>query len=66
MRTGARHKLREFRAPDEVGAEGRAWTVVRTAYLDREPAPARRLRPRLAALTPALAVIAAVLVLSPA
>ncbi|MBV8944660.1 MAG: PD40 domain-containing protein [Solirubrobacterales bacterium] len=66
MRTGARHKLREFRAPDEVGAEGRAWTVVRTAYLDREPAPARRWRPRLAALTPALAVIAAVLVLSPA
>ena len=66
MRTGARHRLREFRAPDEVGAERRAWTVVRAVYLEREAAPARRRRPRRAALAPALAVIAAVLVLSPA
>lgn len=66
MTPGTRHRLREFRAPDEIGAEGRAWTIVRAAYREREPAPARRPRPRLLALAPALAVVAAALVLSPA
>src|SRR6185437_8935116 len=66
MSQNAKHALREFRAPDEGGANRRAWPVVREAYLEREPAPrAARTRARLA-LSPLLAVIAAGLVLSPA
>ena len=41
MRSGAKQTLRDFRAPDEAGAERRAWTVVRAAYLEREPARSR-------------------------
>jgi hypothetical protein len=62
---GAKRTLREFRAPDEVGAENRAWDVVHSAFLDREAAVSRRPRRRLA-LAPAVAVIVAALVLSPA
>jgi hypothetical protein len=59
-------RLREFRAPDETGAESRAWDVVRSAYLEREPVAARR-RPRWRlAVAPAAAVIIAALALSPA
>ncbi|HJS93001.1 MAG TPA: hypothetical protein VJ741_01975 [Solirubrobacteraceae bacterium] len=66
MTPDARRALREFRAPDEAGAEQRAWSVVRDVYLEREPAPrAERTRARLA-LAPVLAVIAAGLILSPA
>ena len=65
MRHGARLTLRDFRAPDEPGAERRAWTVVRAAYLEREPVRRPRSRRGLL-LAPALAVAAAVLVLSPA
>jgi hypothetical protein len=66
MKPDAKRAVREFRAPGEDGAELRAWTVVHDAYLGREPAPARkRTRARLA-LVPALAMIAAGLVLSPA
>jgi hypothetical protein len=65
MRSAARQRLREFRAPDEVGAESRAWTVVREAYLERELVRKPRSRRGLL-LAPALAVAAAVLVLSPA
>jgi len=62
----ARKQLREFRAPDEIGAESRAWDVVRAAYLEREPAVARRrLRWRLA-VAPVAAVVIAALALSPA
>jgi hypothetical protein len=61
-----KRRLRDFRAPGEAAAEQRAWDVVRTAYLEREPAPGRtRSRARFA-LAPILAVIAAGLLLSPA
>jgi hypothetical protein len=62
---GAKKRLREFRAPDEIGAENRAWDVVRSAYLERERHVARRPRWRLA-VAPVLTVIVAALVLSPA
>jgi hypothetical protein len=66
MTPDAKRALREFRAPGEAGAERRAWSMVREAYLEREPAPrAARRRVRLA-FAPVLAVIAAGLVLSPA
>ena len=59
-------QLREFRAPDETGAESRAWEVVRSAYLEREQVAARH-RPRWRlAVAPAAAVIIAALALSPA
>lgn len=65
MSAGAKKRLREFRAPDEIGVESRAWDVVRSAYLERERQVARR--PRwLLAVAPALAVIIGALVLSPA
>jgi hypothetical protein len=65
VKSGAQRRLREFRAPDEGGAERRAWGVVRTAYLDRQPAVARRSRWRLA-VAPAVALILAAVALSPA
>src|SRR5947209_9079192 len=65
MRTTAKNRLRDVRAPDEVGAERRAWTVVRAAYLERESVRMGRPRRRLA-LVPVLAVVAAGVVLSPA
>ncbi len=65
MKSGAQKRLREFRAPDESGAERRAWGVVHAAYLDRQPAVARRRHWRLA-VAPAVAVIIAALALSPA
>lgn len=66
MSQNAERALREFRAPGEGVAEQRAWSVVREAHLEREPAPrAARKRARLA-VAPVLAVIAAGLVLSPA
>lgn len=65
MSAGAKRRLRDFRAPDEAGAENRTWDVVRSAYLEREPAGSRRPRWRLA-VAPAVAVIIAALVLSPA
>ncbi len=65
MSAGAKRSLREFRAPDEAGAENRAWEVVRSAYLEREAVVSRRPRWRLA-VAPAVAVIIAALVLSPA
>lgn len=68
--------LRRLRAPDEAGAEARAWEVVRRAHaataLDSATNPAsvppvspRRTR-RWAALAPALAALAGALALSPA
>ena len=66
MTRDVKRALREFRAPDEGGAQRRAWSVVRDAYVEREPARGRtRTRAQLA-LVPALAVIAGGLVLSPA
>jgi hypothetical protein len=66
MKPRAKHALRELRAPDEAGAERRAWSVVHDAYLEREPAPGAARRHVRLALVPVLAVIAAGLVLSPA
>jgi len=65
VRRHAPQMLREFRAPDESGAEARAWSVVQAAYAARDPAVRSRPHRRLA-LVPVLAVIAAGLVLSPA
>ncbi len=66
MSAGPNKQLREFRAPDETGAESRAWEVVRSAYLEREQVAARR-RPRWRlAVAPAAGVIIAALALSPA
>jgi dipeptidyl aminopeptidase/acylaminoacyl peptidase len=65
MRSRAPERLRSFRAPHEPDAEERAWTVIRAAYLEREPIRRRRRYGRLA-VVPALAVIAAGLLLSPA
>jgi hypothetical protein len=66
MKTRSDQALRGFRAPDESGAEQRAWTVVRTAYRDSEPVPARRRSRRRFALAPAAALVAAALLLSAA
>ncbi len=66
MRRRAPQMLRDFRAPDEPGAERRAWSVVQAAHAERELATRRRSRRGLA-LAPAVAVIAAAgVVLSPA
>jgi WD40-like Beta Propeller Repeat len=65
VRRRAPQMLREFRAPDESGAERRAWSVVQAAYPSREPVVKSRSR-RRAALVPVLAVVAAALMLSPA
>jgi WD40-like Beta Propeller Repeat len=69
MRTSAKQALREFRAPDETGAEDRAWTTVRSAYLEREPVAVhrRRVRPAIRLATaPIAALLMAGLLLSPA
>jgi hypothetical protein len=58
-------RLRTLRAPDEAGAEQRAWSVVRSVYAARRRPSTRRLRPRMA-LAPICAVLAGVLVLTPA
>ena len=66
MTSRVKKQLPEFRAPDETGAESRAWEVVRSAYLEREQVAARH-RPRWRlAVAPAAAVIIAALALSPA
>lgn len=59
------HELRNVQAPEEHAAEERAWKTVRAAYLEREPAPRRRSRWRLAPV-PVAAALATVLALSPA
>jgi hypothetical protein len=57
-------ELSRTRAPDEAGAEERAWTVVRAAYADRAPAT-RRHRPWIATF-PIVCVLAGTLALTPA
>ena len=56
-----RRALRRIHPPDELGAERRAWMLVRAAFVEREPAPRRPqvVRPLLV-LAGALALIAAV------
>jgi hypothetical protein len=61
----ARRALTDVRAPDERGAEERAWSTVRTAYRDLPlPAP-RRSRVRLA-IVPLMTVLIGAAALSPA
>jgi hypothetical protein len=57
--TDVRSALLAVPVPDEAGAQGRAWEVVRAAYAERDPVPRRRrlLRPALALA--AVAVVAA-------
>jgi WD40 repeat protein len=66
MRPSPKSRLRDFRAPDEAAAEQRAWTAVRAAYLDREPARASRPALRRLVIAPLAALIVAGLLLSPA
>lgn len=65
MSARVKSRLRGVRAPDEVGAERRAWTVVRAAYAERERVVPPRSRRRYA-LAPVLGLLVALLVLSPA
>lgn len=58
-------RLRNWRAPDETGAQARAWDVAKTVYGAAQPAAHRR---RIARYTfiPALVAVAGVLSLTPA
>ena len=58
--------LRRFPAPDQLGAEARAWDVVRTAFQEREPAPRRRPYRRQSVGVAIGLVLAVSVVLSPA
>ena len=61
----AQRALSSFRAPEEAATQDRTWTVVRDAYRLREPVPRRRSHRRLL-LAPAIAILLAVVTLSPA
>jgi hypothetical protein len=56
----ARHVLGRVRAPDEQGAEERAWTVVRSAYEARQPIAQRASRRSFAVAFAAALTIGAV------
>ena len=60
-----RSRLARIPAPDEAAARERAWHVVRTAYAEREPGPARRLRPWAVAAVAAGAIVIGAAVTSP-
>jgi hypothetical protein len=58
--TDLRRALQGTAAPDELGAERRAWAVLRSAYAETEPSGSRRRPARLVlALAAALALVAA-------
>jgi hypothetical protein len=60
--TDLRRALQGTAAPDELGAERRAWAVLRSAYAETEPPASRRRPARLVlALAAALALVAAAL-----
>jgi len=61
----AQRALSSFRAPEEAATQDRTWTVVRDAYRLREPVRRRRSHRRLL-LAPAIAILLAVVTLSPA
>ncbi len=61
----AKRALSRVRAPDETGAEQRAWVVIHTAYQEGLPASSRRVRWRFAVL-PVLVAVAGAVALSPA
>ena len=60
-----RRALAGLRAPDEAGAQERAWATVRAAYADRPPAAPVRSRRRIA-VVPVVALALAAVALSPA
>jgi hypothetical protein len=63
----ARSVMGEVRAPDERGAQERAWSVVRSAYAERRPVVARRSRRPIAVLVAAGSVsVVLAIALSPA
>ncbi len=66
MSASTKQRLRDFRAPDEAAAEQRAWTAVRAAYLDREPARAGKPALRRLVIAPLAALLVGGLLLSPA
>lgn len=61
-----RHALSRVRAPDEAGAEERAWEVARAAYRARLPVDQRRAYGSRAAILAGAVVLVAALALSPA
>jgi hypothetical protein len=61
-----RRMLSDVRAPDEAGAQERAWVVVRSAYVDRAPSRSRGRRPVGQALGLGVALLVGALALSPA
>ena len=63
--TTARRALSGIRAPDEPGAQDRAWATVHAAYADR-PAPAAARSPRRIALVPVAALLIGAIAFSPA
>jgi hypothetical protein len=63
--TAARRALSGIRAPDEPGAQDRAWTTVQAAYANR-PAPAPARSRRRIALVPVAAVLIGAIAFSPA
>lgn len=64
MNAGA--ALRSLRAPDEIGAETRAWSAVRSAYAERPTPEARQLSLRAIVLAPIVILAALGVALSPA
>jgi hypothetical protein len=58
--------LQEVRIPDELGAQQRAWPVVRSAFAGRLSIPRRRSRFRFAPAPAVLLLVAGVLELTPA
>lgn len=62
----ARRALSSFRAPDEIGAQERAWGVVRSAYQQRAPRRRRHILRRPTGVVVAAVVAAGGVALSPA
>lgn len=62
----ARRTLKNVQAPDEPGAQQRAWVVVRSVYRESAPTPARVGSRLVVALVPVVAAVAAAVALSPA
>ncbi len=60
-----RRELSRVDVPDQSGAQGRAWEVVRSAYREQSPVQRRRSHWRLA-LAPAMTAVAAAFILTPA
>jgi hypothetical protein len=58
--------LQGISVPDEVGAQGRAWAVARSAYAGRLSVPQRRSRLRFVPVPALMLGLAAVLALTPA